>query len=132
MRDRLIELIKEADKKCNDTKQCENCIGFGKGNECVNYLIADHLLASGVIVPPCKVGDTVYMPAIWYKQVNSYIVVEINLGAGNNNAVVLDEYVGGFVLHRSQAVYFNQFGKTVFLTKEEAEKTLKGANNEKS
>lgn len=96
-------------------------------NGCARYwasLIADKLLAEGVIVPPCKVGDTVYMPSIWYKQVHSYIVVEINLGAGNNNAVVLDEYVGGFILHRSQAVYFNQFGKTVFLTREEAKKAL--------
>jgi hypothetical protein len=86
--------------------------------------IASHLLANGVIVPPCKVGDTVYMPAIWYKEVHSYIVVEINIGAGNNNTVVLDQCVGGFILHRSQAVYFNQFGKTVFLTREEAEKAL--------
>lgn len=119
MKERLFKLIKEVPEYIDDEID---------GTE-YWLRIADHLLANGVIVPPCKVGDTVYMPAIWYKQVNSYIVVEINLGAGNNNAVVLDEYVGGFILHRSQAVYFNQFGKTVFLTKEEAEKALERMND---
>lgn len=45
MRDRLIELI-------------QNSVGG-----CARHwaeIIADHLLAEGVIVPPCKVGDTVY------------------------------------------------------------------------
>lgn len=60
MKEKLVELLQKADKKCNDTKQCENCVGFGKGNECVNHLIADHLIANNVIVPPCKVGDEVY------------------------------------------------------------------------
>lgn len=54
MRDRLIELLQGADKKCADTKQCENCVGYGNGSECVNYLIADYLLANGVIVPDIR------------------------------------------------------------------------------
>ena len=44
-RDRLIELIQNA------------------VNGCASYwakIIADYLLANGVIVPPCKVGDMVY------------------------------------------------------------------------
>jgi hypothetical protein len=44
MRDRLIELLEQGHK---------------------NYLyydqIADHLIENGVIVPPCKVGDVVYV-----------------------------------------------------------------------
>ena len=47
MRDRLIELIDEC-----------RCIE-GVGMELVEKQ-ADHLLAAGVIVPPCKVGDMVY------------------------------------------------------------------------
>lgn len=50
MRERLIELLKSADEQCADTKQCENCIGFGKGKDCVNHLIADYLLKNGVVV----------------------------------------------------------------------------------
>ena len=115
MRERLIEILKGF-----RTPICEG-LNFKLPDV---EAIADHLLSEGVIVLPCKVGDMVYMPSIWYNQVHSYLVVEINLEAGNNNTVVLDEFVGGFILHRSQAVYFNQFGKTVFLTKEEAEKAL--------
>lgn len=51
MRDRLIELIKKAKK---DTR----------GANCDlerNMIFADNLLANGVIVPPCKVGDTVFV-----------------------------------------------------------------------
>ena len=50
-RERLIELIREAMRKHEITIE--------------NYVIptsdyiADYLLANGVIVPPCKVGDTV-------------------------------------------------------------------------
>ena len=44
MRDRLIELIESA-----------RYWGSGTSAE-----IAEYLLANGVIVPPCKVGDTVY------------------------------------------------------------------------
>ena len=50
MRDRLIELIKEAKKH---TKNANSDIER-------NMILADHLLANGVIVPPCKVGDKMY------------------------------------------------------------------------
>lgn len=59
-RNRLIELIEQADTKCVNTINCGECEHCGKGEECINHNIADHLLANGVIVPPCKVGDVVY------------------------------------------------------------------------
>ena len=49
-RERLIELIRQAKK-------------ITKGANCDlerEMLFADHLLANGVIVPPCKVGDIVW------------------------------------------------------------------------
>lgn len=56
MRDRLIELMKEAEEKVQKTL-----------NERFNLdltewlgIYADHLLENGVIVPPCKVGDKMY------------------------------------------------------------------------
>lgn len=45
-RDRLICLIMGANSPC---------VSLAEGER-----IADHLLDNGVIVPPCKVGDTVY------------------------------------------------------------------------
>lgn len=50
MRDRLVELIKEA----HDTED------WGIDFFDINGYIADHLLANGVIVPPVKLGQTVY------------------------------------------------------------------------
>ena len=53
MRDRLIELL---NKKYDHF--CDQC-GVNKDSHYTENL-ADYLLANGVIVPPCKVGDTVY------------------------------------------------------------------------
>ena len=52
MKDRLMELLKSA-PLCGyafDDQYSDGTI----------EKIADHLLANGVIAPPCKVGDTVY------------------------------------------------------------------------
>lgn len=116
MRDGLIELLEKADR---------TIMGFTINGDL--EILADHLLANGVIVPPCKVGDTVYIPNVIDKKVYKYRVNEINIGAGNNNVVVLDRYIrgqGGFILPRNVAIYFNQFGKTAFLSAEEAERLL--------
>ena len=51
MRERLIELLKQVDKKCDNSIECKDCAGYGKGMWCKEYLTADHLLANGVIVP---------------------------------------------------------------------------------
>ena len=75
MRDRLIVLIERADEECKHNKNCEDCSGFGKGEMCMNYHIADYLLANGVIVPPCKVGDTVY--CIEYNTIRKGIAKEV-------------------------------------------------------
>lgn len=47
MRDRLAALVEEAEGMLNNDFPTPD-------------MIADHLLANGVILPPCKVGDTVY------------------------------------------------------------------------
>jgi len=59
MRDRLIEMINEAKKQeCLDAVfgDIDSLIDSPRGAEA----IADHLLANGVIVPPCKVGENLY------------------------------------------------------------------------
>lgn len=116
MRERLLKLLKEADDICSKTKQCEGCIGFGKGEECVNFLIADHLLANGVIVPPCKVGDAVYY-------IGGYLAKDVY------EAKVEEIYIGEarFAFHLcSDYSYFTLQQEEVFLTREEAEAALKG------
>ena len=101
MRDRLIEILLDGvtftdEYKFPARKQAE--------------YVADRLISNGVIVPPCKVGDTVY----WY-----------NMGGEIAEAKV--KMLGFAVRHSKGFEYdvpFDAFGKTVFLTREEAEKAL--------
>ena len=104
MRDSLIELFEKAFDE------------YGKNNfPCsVSKYLADYLLASDVIVPPCKIGQTVY-----------------HIYCGNN---LVTERVIAFGVDSRGLFYTNddyreipciKFGKTVFLTREEAEAALK-------
>ena len=52
-RDRLVELLQEYTDNNN-----------GGGN---NHGRADHLIANDVIVPPCKIGETLYLIQIDFK-----------------------------------------------------------------
>lgn len=148
MRDRLIELIQQADAICSGKKQCEGCAGFGKGADCVDHHIVDHLLANGVIVPPCKVGDTVYQPSYKFTKCSAYDYAPkcvedsscVGCGAACDSVKKPYIYKGEVVSIRITkeqiflAVSFQEkfdsssfiLGKTVFLTREEAEQALKG------
>ena len=57
MRERLIKLIQDADKNFFD--DCKDKAMLNIRKMYAKYL-ADYLLRNGVIVPPCKVGDTAY------------------------------------------------------------------------
>ena len=103
-RERLIELLEKVKFKPFDACNIMHNLN----------IIADELLANGVIVPPCKVGDVVY---------------SIHNGKVFGGKVIVI-YI--FESHLAFAVsgggYFREddFGKTVFLTKEEAEQALGG------
>jgi hypothetical protein len=84
---------------------------------------ADFLLANGVIVPPCKVGDTVYQIQPTRNRVQAYEVTSYKF-----NGI---SYFFSWVLKDRKGFYENvegfsdiQIGKTVFLAKEEAEQAL--------
>lgn len=110
-RERLIELL------------CSAPLGF-KSFDSQYYKstiskIADYLLDNGVIVPPCKVGDTVYILA------------------GHNGRKYEKDTCEGFYIGYDGVVQvrvrnmkgnhgtYGVIGKTVFLTREDAEKALK-------
>ncbi len=103
-RDRLIKLI--GDKIT--TSEFENYNSF----EYAEHL-ADHLLINGMIVPPCKVGDTVY-------RINGSRIEKFKVAR-----FVISSYgIRAEDLYGVQVALIDDFGKTVFLTKEEAEKAL--------
>lgn len=120
MRDRLVELtkaslIRHIDKSC---KLAEN--------------ITDDLLASGVIVPPYKVGQTVYVlttdsPTGIEETKISQVVVRVKGNGGMSYSIaapcVFDD-LGDAKWSFCWSFFENDFNKTVFLTKEQAEKAL--------
>ena len=114
MRDRLIELIRTGAYKHEVTIE--------------NYVIptsdylADYLLANGVIVPPCKVGQTVYVISRYYT--GSWEMYECsidNITIYEKNTFLSMSSKGKFTFGEE----VSQIGKTVFLTREEAEQALR-------
>ena len=94
-RDKLIELIINAKREDPET---------GSFTE----FLADHLIANGVILSPVDIGKTVYKVSLTGK------IVSLNV-VNYDCDVITSPY---------DLISFNSFGKTVFLTREEAEKAL--------
>lgn len=122
MCDRLIELIEQ---------YTENITSRDLHKADFDEKFADYLLANGVIVPPCKVGDTVY---IQNGKIGTVTSIHQNLiGKEVGRWVVtawFENYYGdtkieGFECGSNKTFYFADFGKTVFLTRDEAEAALK-------
>ena len=115
MRDRLIELLRQRSCYYVDCRgrSCKGCQNVFIQDEDIESL-ADHLLESGVIVPPCKVGDTVY-----YRYYGGNRVYE-----GKVTSFIYNSESGWFGIHYDGG--YGTYGKYVFLTREEAEQALKG------
>lgn len=112
-KERLIELI---DDFGDDVTLCDVCSRPREDCEgCTNEQLAEYLVENGVIAPPVMVGQTVY-----YVYLNKIVEYQVS------SIVILRYTQRLFVLGRSQYFEFSDFGKTVFLTKEEALKALKG------
>lgn len=112
MRDRLIELL---NKKYDHF--CDQC-GVNKDSYYTESL-ADHLLENGVIVPRCKIGQAIYR--IDDKSVFDWWDVE-HIEIYAEEIVYIDDSGNQFT--------DEDIGKTVFLTREEAEQALKGGAEE--
>ena len=131
-RERLIKLLDEriAIQECS----------FSPDKPLTTDQLADYLLAHGVIVPPCKVGDVVYSPRAG--GILEQRVEGIELGNKPQVCVAFkcDYLCDGcphYQLYENMAgdggcwgeydegtLTFDDFGKTVFLTREEAEAAL--------
>lgn len=116
-RERLIELIEHCSCHYSPpcTSECYECNNVEMYDREIEH-IADHLLANGVIVPPCKVGDVVYDYAD-----REGIVVSMHFYDGGL-PVFTTERTGynGCKIHTSYT--FDDIGRAVFLTREEAER----------
>ena len=125
MRDRLIELLTDNLPHCDNPLQ-------DTYDEIVERL-ANHLIENGTILPPCKVGDTVYFFSSVLEEVceSKVIKIEQNYYTPSNpfwfSIEYLSKQIGTQVIH----IPINQaIGKTVFLTREDAEKALREREGE--
>ena len=99
--------------------------------------LADYLLAEGVIVPPCKVGDVVWVNWQRYakaqKETHPVKVYALRFDTKKNNMRICVEgnfeivgYGGSYTHYYNGTFALNSIGKTVFLTRAEAERALEG------
>jgi hypothetical protein len=111
VRDRLVELLK--DNPMLDVLYAED-----DEWKCA----ADHLIENGVRILPCDVGDTVYY-------LDGSIIVESKVHCISFGGRYGDYKGGQIHIYDSDkdniTVKLDNFGKTVFLTKKQAEQKLK-------
>lgn len=116
MKDRLIELIENV--------QCTARIPWGDD---FRGKLADHLLANGVILPPCKVGDTVYtydyLDYTYKLRESTVKAIKIQKNTMTNIQEFLIEYF--YIENLFVCGGHGIFGDNVFLAKEEAEQALR-------
>ena len=107
-RERLIELL---NKSCEERGWIMNGAGT----------ITDYLLANGVIVPPCRVGQEVYFIKTIFSLADDPLKEKVC-----GMKTYSDNMKFTFVTASQRCFDEDKLGKTVFLTREEAEKALKG------
>ena len=88
-------------------------------------MVAEYLIGNGVIIPPCKVGDTVYYPWIYdgHCGIAFSKVQSINIYVNELPLVIVEDWRSDMPMPIS--FYSEDFGETVFLTKDQAEQKLK-------
>lgn len=138
-RQRLVEMLQEASLKAGEhirdiTKKVLLEKGSFSSKEDIDRrniyeMEADHLLDNGIVVPPCKVGDVVYkvydIESV-HRQILELEVLMIEVGSERKVCLKTTKK------HRYNfdKATFEDFGKTVFTSREEALTKLKeGKNN---
>lgn len=108
-KDRLIELIMNARAPLISRPQAEK--------------EADYLIEHGVIVPPCKIGDTVYefFDVRGFYHISEWKVENIVIGTNPSKCTL---YCKSKQRNSRETYHDNCFGETLFFTCEEAEKAM--------
>lgn len=112
MRDRLIELLKMVEYQYIET------------HSIMTQNVADFLLQRGVIVPPCKVGDKVYVIHNTVERIELGLkdcIYETEIDAIHITGVIEYHLYYKKIVHPDCDFFTEKdIGKTVFFTKEEA------------
>ena len=129
-RERLIELLKS--DSCESPMLCDPNCKYANLERCYEERTADYLLENGVIVPPVSLGDKIY-EIISPKDREPYFITAtvcaVHIADGSRNSCqrkresyIVAECPGTKYVHKYP---ISKFGKTVFLTQEEAKQALK-------
>lgn len=119
-RKRLIEILKLG--SCPSPYLCDENCKYANLERCYEERTADLLLEHGVVLLPCKVGDRLY-EVTGRKTVSVYKVRAIRVELFS--LFIEWDIVEGFVWQSLSGINAVEIGKTVFLTREEAERALK-------
>jgi hypothetical protein len=114
-KERLVELIADARADYYDYSDEMHESGMSVDQSSEEY-IADYLIANGVVVPPCKVGSKVYWQNMGGKITEATVIKLLQARVDN-----------GF----EYDIPFEEIGKTIFLSREEAEKALEDKKYER-
>lgn len=134
MRDGLIELIANADTY--DKYNCELC---EKGDDaccrCYAERLSDCLLANGAIVPPCKVGEEIWV--IEREDGEAIDVLACMFLAQSKGCVIATSYINDYDLDETIEYHINKTqynldtdlmvypAEDCYMSREEAEQALK-------
>lgn len=117
-REKLIELLLQSELEAEELG-IFNC----HKSEVKAGIVADFLLENGVIVPPCKVDDTIYY--IYFSDdKKEYTVDEFVAEEVSDKKVIVDS--------GECEIGIEEFGEYAFLSREEAEQAAERLNNEKA
>ncbi len=112
MKRRLMELINNVQTSADDTRTFAD-------------IIATELIANGVIVPPMKLGQICFEICTYRNEVEECRVSSITQKANGSFKIRVTNIPHKFVFEITP----DKIGKTIFLTKEEAEKALERSEN---
>lgn len=124
MKDKLIEMILKAPK-----------LEFPSGSRAQGKTyqtaanLADFLIANGVFVPPVKVGQTVYYIEGSYYNSSRQTVAPIKVTEISWKCDRSGRDLGFALIANGTRYKFSSISKSVFLTREEAEKALAERSN---
>lgn len=117
--------------RCCAEGECKGCAVYADKQSCQENILAQaadrlegRIKAYGegrIVVLPCKVGDIVWANLDGMRHTRKCVIEFANIGS--HVTTIVFSTVDG--LREQYGVNLSSFGKTVFLTREEAEKALK-------
>lgn len=128
VREKLVELIRDSERKI----VLVDLMSPEQQKEAIYSQFADFLIAEGVFVLPCNIGDTVYRIdkgnyySDWQPFIQELTVTEIS----RKKEKYGDKDLGFAIIANGIRYKFSSIGKSVFLTLPDAEKALEEKKGE--